>query len=307
MNTKHWLQLLTLAAIWGSSYLLMRIVAPALGPIATACARVAIAGPVLLIFLALTRRRFQWKENWKHFFIIGALNAGLPFLFFSFAALHIPASLSAIFNSTAPLFGSIFAAIWLSEKLTIQKTIGLLFGVAGVSFIAIRGPLQLSTESGFLPILACLACLAAAMCYSLAAVYIKKFTSKLDPIALSGASLTAAALLLAPLVPFSPPAGVISNQVIFCLLILALVCSSIAYVLYFKLTAALGPSRTLTVTFLIPLFGIFWGYVLLGEAITTQMLIGCALILSGTGLVLFRPRGFSKPSYLKSFRVLYHR
>ncbi len=304
MNTKHWLQLLTLAAIWGSSYLLMRIVAPALGPITTACARVAIAGPVLLIFLAMTKRKFQWKENWKHFFVIGALNAGLPFLFFSFAALHIPASLSAIFNSTAPLFGAIFAALWLNEKLTLQKTIGLLLGVCGVSFIAIRGPLHLSAESGILPILACCACLGAAMCYSLSAVYIKKFTSKLDPIAMSGASLTAAAFLLAPLVPFSPPVGVISTQVIFCLFILALFCSSIAYVLYFKLNAALGPTRTLTVTFLIPLFGIFWGYLFLDEKVTAQMLIGCAFILSGTGLVILRPIRFNKLSYLKSFRAL---
>ena len=275
-------RLIVLAAIWGGSFIFMRVLAPVLGPVITADLRVLIAGLALILYFRVIGFDLEWKTNWKHYLIIGVINSGIPFLLYAFAALHIPASYSVILNSTSPMFGVIFSAIWLSEKLTLKKVFGIILGVIGVSFVAKVG--TVATDVFFF--LSIAACLTAAICYALAGVYIKRFVKTAKPMGIAGACQLLAGLVLLPFVFFSPLRGEITTSVIFNVLGLALVCSAIAYLIYYKLMADVGPTKALTVTFLMPAFGMLWGYIFLSETITIPMILGCGLIILGTSLVV---------------------
>ena len=282
------IRLVILAAIWGGSFIFMRIIAPVLGPVLTADARVLIAGAVLLAWFRLTRYAVDWAAHWRHYVIIGAVNSAVPFCLYSFAARHIPAAYSAILNSTAPLFGAVFSALWLGDRLTLRKLAGLLLGAAGVALVAGASATdRLDEWFGW----AVAACLAAAICYALAGVYMKRHGSGLKPPAVAGASQWAAGLLLLPILPLAPPSGPVTPFIAANVLGLALLCSAVAYLLYFRLIADVGPTRALTVTFLMPMFGMAWGALFLGESLTWGMAAGCALIVAGTALVLRGPAG----------------
>jgi drug/metabolite transporter (DMT)-like permease len=281
MRRIDWLRLLLLAAIWGGSFIFMRVLAPVLGPIVTADVRVLLAGAVLLGWFGLTGFAVHWRRWWKQYLIAGAINSAVPFALFSYAALHIPASYSAIFNSTAPLFGAMFGALWLGEAFSAGRAAGIVFGLAGVVLVSGAGAFEV--DAAF--VRAALACLAAAACYGLGGVYIKRYCVGVAPKAMAGASQWMAGLLLLPLVPLSPPLGPISGVIIANALALALLCSVVAYLLYYQLMADVGPTRALTVTFLIPGFGLLWGALFLAEQITPGMLAGCGLVLIGTWLV----------------------
>ena len=275
-------RLILLAAIWGGSFIFMRVLAPVLGPVITADLRVLIAGVTLIIYFKIIKFDLQWKLNWVHYLIIGLINSGIPFLLYSFAALHIPASYSVILNSTAPLFGAIFSAIWLSDKLTVRKILGLILGATGVAFVSKVG----SATTGEFFGLSILACLAAAICYGLAGVYIKRFAKTAKPKGIAGASQLLAGIAIMPFIFFSPLRGEITTSVVFNVLGLSLVCSAIAYLIYYKLIADVGVTKALTVTFLMPAFGVLWGVIFLSEVITMPIMIGCALIIAGTVVVI---------------------
>jgi drug/metabolite transporter (DMT)-like permease len=281
MNPASILRLLALSAIWGSSFIFMRYLAPILGPVVTADMRVLIAGAALAGFFAVTRFKPEWRENWKHFLVIGMVNSGIPFILYSFAALYLPASLEAILNSTAPLFGAVFSAIWLAERLTLRKIAGLALGIAGVALVSSLGGFERSPMSW----LALAACLLAPACYGLAGVYIRKRAASVRPMATAGGSQLAAGLVLLPLVFFFPPAGPVTLSVGALTACFALLCSAVAYILYYRLIADVGPTRALTVTFLIPVFAMVWGALFLGERITPSMIGGAAVILAGTWLI----------------------
>ena len=161
---------------------------------------------------------------------------------------------------------------------------GLLLGISGVTLVAIKEAIVM----GNLGILATLACLGAAMCYGLAGVYIKKFTPFLKPLAIAGASQLAAGLVLVPFLVIAPVRGTIDTPIVINMLGLSLLCSALAYVLFYKLVADVGPAKALTVTFLMPVFGLIWGVLFLQEKITLQMIFECAFIITGTTLVLFK-------------------
>jgi drug/metabolite transporter (DMT)-like permease len=275
-------RLVVLAAIWGASFIFMRILAPALGPILTADLRVLIAGVALSIYFAAIRFNPQWKSNWRHYCLIGVGNSAIPFALFSYAALHIPASYSVILNSTSPLFAAIFSAAWLNDRLTARKVVGIFLGFAGVALVAKVG--AQAVDDSF--ILSVLACLIASACYGLMGVYIKRFATSVKPLGIAGGSQLAAGLSLLPLIPFSPMRGELTSFVITNILCFALVCSALAYLLYFRLMEDLGPTKALTVTFLMPVFGMAWGALFLGEQITLGMVGGAALVVFGTFFVL---------------------
>jgi drug/metabolite transporter (DMT)-like permease len=282
MNTKDLLRLLTLAALWGGSFIFMRVVAPVLGPLITADLRVLIAGIVLVGYFRLIGFDPEWRRFWRHYLVIGVVNSALPFCLYAYAAQYLPASYSVILNSSAPLFGAIFGALWLGEKVTTQKGIGLLLGASGVCLIARVKPAQGGANFAF----AVVACLLAAACYGLAGIYIKKFASQVKPMAIAGASQLLAGLVLIPFAPLAPASGPTSLFIVLNVLGLAIFCSAIAYLLYYRLIAEVGPTKALTVTFLMPLFGMLWGSLLLGETVTLAMIAGCLLVLLGTVLVL---------------------
>ena len=280
-------RLVTLAAIWGASFYFFRILAPVLGPVATAAARVIIGGLALVAWLKAIGFDAELARHGQHYAVIGVMNSAIPFSLFAWAALTLPASYSAILNATAPLFSALLGAIWLGERLTARKLAGLVVGMAGVALVTRAGPVVVDARV----LLATGACLAATFCYAATGVYVKRRAGAAPPRGSAAGSQVAAGAVLLPLVPFSPPAAAVTPPVVAAVLALALLCSSVAYVLYFRLMADLGPTRTMTVTFLIPVFGMLWGVLFLGESVTGPMLAGATLIVVGTGLIMSRAPG----------------
>lgn len=285
-------RLLSLAAIWGASFLFMRIAAPVLGALWTAELRVAVAGIAMLAFMTLTGRAMRFREHWRHYLAMGTLNSAVPFALFSYAALTLPAGYSAILNATSPIWGALVGAAVLGERLTARKLAGMAIGIAGVAFLVRLGPAQFSPQV----LLAALACVAAALCYGIAGAYSKKVSTGIAPPLMATGSQLGAALVLLPFLPLAPVRGEVTPLVAIIVLLLALLCSAVAYFLYFRLIAEVGPTKALTVTFLIPLFAMVWGALFLGETISLNTLAGCALVVLATWLVVFQPAPAAAPS-----------
>lgn len=277
MRIKDYLLLTGLAAIWGGSFLFMRIASPALGPLLTTNLRVLIAGVVLAGWLRFMGAPGHWRL-WKHYLVLGVIMSAFPYSCFAYAALHIPAGYSAILNSSAPMFGAVFGTIWLGETMTGRKLSGLLIGIGGVALISLRD--QHAAGAGTL--LAVLACLLASASYGISGIYVKKFIHGPGPVAIAtGSQLMAGLVLLGPAL-LVPVPGTLTLPVAGAVLGLAIFCTAVALIGYFKLFARVGPTKAITVTFFIPPFGMLWGFLFLGEAITPRMLGGCVLILAGT-------------------------
>jgi len=275
-------RLVALSAIWGSSFIFIRVLAPVLGPILTVTTRVLIGGAVLVAYCRVIGLDAQVARHWRQYAVIGIVNSTLPFMLFAFAALYLPASYSVILNSTAPLFTALWAIPLLNESLTRTKVMGLVAGAAGVVLVSRAGPAVPDLWFWF----AVLACLGATTCYALSSIYMKKRAANLKPLAIAGWSQIFAALAMAPLVPFAQPSAPVTPLIVFNVLMLAVFCSSIAYVLYYRLIADIGPTRALTMAFLMPVFGMVWGALFLDEPITLPMIAGCALIIGGATAVL---------------------
>ena len=230
------------------------------------------------------------RRRWPLYGIVGIVNCALPFLLFGYAALNLPASYMVILNAAAPLFSALLAPLWLGERLTPIKLGGLALGAAGVTLVSGAGPV--TPDAGFL--LAVAASLGAALCYALSGIYLKRRGAGAAPLAIAGWSQLFGGLVLLPLALAQPPTAAVTPAIAANLLVLALVCSGVAYLLYFRLIADLGPTRALTVTFLMPAFGLVWGALFLGEAVTAPMLAGAALVVAGSAAVLLpaalRPR-----------------
>jgi drug/metabolite transporter (DMT)-like permease len=262
----------------------MRALAPVLGPVPIAAWRVAIAGVALIAWFRITGFDAELRRHWRAFLVIGLVNSALPFLLFAFAAVHIPASYSVILNTATPLFAAVLSAVWLDERLTAMRVAGLAAGAAGVALVTGAGPVAPDAMFGW----AVAACLGAALCYALAGIYIKRRAGGAKPMAIAGWSQAFAGAALLPLTPFAPLPGTVTPGVVANVLALALLCSAFAYLLYFRLIADVGPTRAMTVTFLMPVFGMVWSVLFLQETVTLPMIAGCALIVSGIALVVRR-------------------
>lgn len=274
--------LVLLGALWGGSFVFMRAAVPALGPVALSFARVVLAAAILLAVAGARRSLPDVRGRWREFAVVGIVNSALPFALFAYAAQHLTVSTLAILNATSPFFGAVLAALWFGEPLTRRKLAGLALGIAGVAVLAGWRPDTLAGATG----LAMAACLAAALCYALAGAYAKRRLADVPSFAVAAASQLFAAIALAPAVPFASGPGPVTPLVVANVLALAAVSTALAYLIYFKLIADIGPARALTVTFLIPLFGALWGFLFLGEALTADMLAGGALVVAGTVLAL---------------------
>jgi drug/metabolite transporter (DMT)-like permease len=275
-------RLLLLSALWGGSFLFMRIAAPVLGPIVVAESRVLIAGIALWLYACAAKRPLELRLRWRQYLIIGAINSAIPFALIAAAQLRLPASSAAILNATSPLFGAVIAGIWIKDPLTLRKIGGLILGMAGVILLVGWSPMDLSIELA----LSMGASLLAAGFYGIASVYTKAKAAGAPSLGMAVGSQLGASLLLLPLIPIVPPFRSPSGGVLFCVLLLASGSTGLAYLLYFRLIVDVGPAKALTVTFLVPIFGVTWGAFILGEQITFSGLIGCAIILAGTSFVL---------------------
>jgi drug/metabolite transporter (DMT)-like permease len=282
MSRADLLRLFLLAAIWGASFLFMRIIAPVLGPLWTAETRMFVAGIAMLAFVAWRGRVMDFRANWKPYLVVGVLNSAAPFVLFSYAALTLPAGYSAIVNATTPLWGAVMGAIMLGERFTARKAMGLAIGIIGVGFLVRLGPAQFSPQL----VLAALACCVATFCYGIAGAYSKKKSKHIAAPLMATGSQLAGAVILMPFLPLAPGQGEITPLVAASAACLALLCSAVAYFIYYDLIAKIG-TRTLSVTFLIPLFALLWGTVFLHETINANMAIGCALVVLATWLVVF--------------------
>jgi drug/metabolite transporter (DMT)-like permease len=282
MSAADLARLIALAALWGGSFAFIRVAAPVVGPLWLAESRVALAFLILTV-LALSRGKLPaWRERWRDFLVVGIVNSALPFALFCFAGQYIAASTAAILNATSPFFGALAAALWLKDPLPASKLAGMALGLGGVVLLAGWRPEPLT---GF-ALTAVFACLAASLCYGIASVYAKARMTGVPSFSTALYSQLAAAVVLAPALPFAPAHGPITVTVAASVLALALGSTAVAYLLYFKLIANIGPARALTVTFLIPIFGVLWGYLFLGEPLTINMLLGGSLILGGTWLAM---------------------
>ncbi len=282
MTPRSVVLLVILAALWGGSFVFMRVAVPALGPIPLAFTRVTLAAAALLALAAAQRRMPDFRSRWREFAVVGIVNSALPFVLFCYAEQYITASAAAILNATSPFFGAIAAAIWLRDALTGRKVVGMLIGFAGVAVLVGWHPEDMTRDTA----LAIAACLAASLCYGLGGTYAKRRLSGVPSFAIACGSQLAAAVALAPAAAVMSIPGPVTPLVAANVVALALASTAIAYLIYFKLIADAGPARALTVTFLIPLFGVLWGFLFLGEALTPNMLAGGALVVAGTALAL---------------------
>lgn len=277
-------ELLALAALWGASFLFMRLGAGEFGPVALAGLRVAGAALLLMPLLALRGQLGMLRAHWRPVAVVGLTNSALPFLAYSYAALGITAGLSSIFNATSPLWGALIAWLWLKDGLTRSRLLGLAIGFAGVLGLAWDKASFRPGADGSATGWAVLACLAATLLYGWSANYTKRQLSGVAPLAVAaGSQLAAAVLLLLPMLWWWPAASP-SATAWLAVALLALACTGLAYLLYFRLIARIGPANAIAVTFLIPAFAVLWGWLFLAEGLTPAMLLGCAVILLGTAL-----------------------
>ncbi len=283
MTPRQTAELLGLSALWGASFLFMRLAAGEFGPVALTAVRVAIGALVLAPLLAWHGLAGELRRHWVAITVVGLVSSVLPFIAFGYAALAITAGLSSIFNATTPLWGALVAWAWLGERLSALRALGLAIGFAGVlglgwgkaSFTAVNG-----VSSGA----AIVACLAATAMYGFGANYTRRRLAGVAPLTVAaGSQITAAALLALPL-PLAWPAAMPSPVAWAAVLGLGVLCSGLAYILYFRLIAQVGAAQAMTVTYLIPLFGVFWGWFVLDEAVTAAMGAGALVILLGTAL-----------------------
>ena len=258
----------------------MRIAAPEFGPIWLIELRVLLAGVALLPLLI---RQGLLQQLSRHIFpllLTGLLNSALPFCLLAFASLFLPAGMTAILNSTAPFFGVAVAFVWLREKLTLSQVVGLALGFTGV--VVLVGLREAAVTAEFMWAIA--AGLCAALMYAIAAPFIRLNLQGVPSLVIATGSQLSAAFCLLPLLPLSRPQSFPSELAILALIGLALMSTSLAYILYFRLIQAVGSTRALTVTYLIPLFAILWGALFLKEAITVSIVSGGSLILLGTAI-----------------------
>jgi len=264
--------------------LFMRIGAVEFGVLPTAAVRVAIAAAFLLPLVWLRGLLPVLRKNWRRTLFIGLLNSGIPFACFSFALLSISTGLASILNATVPMFGALIAWAWLKDKLTGWRMAGLVIGFAGVALLAWDQASFKPAASGVAPGWALLACLLACVCYGISASYTKRYLAGLPPLVTAAGSQIGATLGLALPALWLWPARMPGVSAWLALLAVGVVCTAIAYILFFRLIEHAGPPRALSVTFLVPVFAVLYGALFLGESVTPWM-VGCAaVIVCGTAL-----------------------
>jgi len=271
---------LVLSAVWGSSFLFMRLAAAEFGALPTAGLRVGVAA---LFLMPILLWRGQWpalRAHWRGIFFVGMFNSGMPFALLSWAVLSITTGLASILNATVPLFGALVAWVWLGERPGVSRTLGLAIGFTGVALLAMGKASFQAGGSGW----AVLACLAATLCYGISASFTKRYLTGVNPLATAAGSQLGATLGLALPTLWLWPAAMPGMRAWAAIAAVGVLCTGIAYILFFRLIANAGPSRALAVTFLVPVFAVVYGALALGERITTWMLVCGAVIVLGTAL-----------------------
>jgi drug/metabolite transporter (DMT)-like permease len=281
MQARHFLQLVLLSAVWGASFPLIRVAVPAFGPFAMACLRCALAAVVLAVLMHLTRQGWPAWRHWRGMTVTGAATVAAPFVLFNAAGLVLPAGYSAVCNATAPLFGVLGGALFERERLTGRKLAGCACGLGGVALLVQLGPVQ----PDWRVMLAIAACVTAAACYGFGAIQMKRVAHQHHPLPASAVVHVTAALLLAPPAAIALPDMQWRTEAVLALLVLGGITSGLMYWISMRLMREIPASAATSSAFLIPMFGVTWGGLFLGEPVTAGMLPGVALVLAACALV----------------------
>ena len=280
MKTSPELELVLLAAIWGASFLFMRIGSPEFGPILFMALRTLIASLFLLPLVFIKKQQTNFSGNWQKIFIGSLFNTTVPFVLFGYATIQLSAGVTSILNATTPMFAAIVAFVWFKDKLNKSSILGLIVGFFGV-YLLMFDKISATDNSIILPTVAVLL---ATLCYGIGANYTKHYLVNIKPLTLAAGSQITASVVLLPIALFFLPDHLPSIEAINAVILLGVLCTGIAYILFFRLIADLGPAKAVSVTYLIPAFGLFWGYLFLNEQITPWIIMGSCFILLGVGL-----------------------
>lgn len=268
--------------MWGASYLFMRYAVAFFGPVPLIEVRVLVAGTALAAFLALTGRSVGWRKHWRAYLFVGAIGLAVPFVLIAQALTAIDASTAAILNALAPLFATVVAALWIRDPITPAKVMGIALCLLGTAVLVGWTPAPMSRAE----LIAASMSIAATAIYGYTIVFTKVHLKEASPLGTSAGTLLMAAAALAPLVPVTHTATAITPLAWLAALGLAFVSTAFAFILYYRLIADVGPVKAITVTLLVPVFGMIWGVLFLGEPVTPGRLAGCAIILTGCALIL---------------------
>ena len=288
MKSRDVLDLVMLAALWGASFLFMRVAAPELGPVPLMLVRVACAAAFLIPILVARGRWPVFRAHWRTIFFVGVFNSALPFCLLAYSTLYVTGGFAAIVNATSPLFGAIVAWLWLGDRLSRSQVAGLGIGFAGVVILVWN---QIRFEFGGAG-LAVPAAILASLLYGISANYTKRYLTGVAPLAVATGSQIAATLLLLPAAALWWPEQPASARAWISVVVMGIACTALAYLLYFRLIANVGPAKAISVTYLVPGFAVLWGAFFLHEGLTLNMVVGCVVILAGTALATGMVRRF---------------
>lgn len=280
MKTRHFAQLVGLSALWGASFLFLRIASPLLGPTVLAAGRVLLATATLAVVMAALREPWPWR-HWRELSLLGLLALSAPFLLYAWAALRLPAGYSALLNTTVVLFGTLASAWHGQDTLSARKLAGCAIGFVGVALILQLGPVPVNGHT----LAAALACIAAAACYGVSTPLMKKATERMQPLAIATGISAAAFVLLLPAGLWGLPRAQFTPTAMGALLVMGVFTSGLAYWLNLRIIRHVSPVAATSPAFLIPVFGVTWGHIFLGEALSPGIFAGGALVLLATALV----------------------
>ena len=280
-SLRDYAELVLLSAIWGSSFLFLRVSAPILGPAFLIEMRVLSALLVLLPICIFMGKHREALANWKLIFLVSLTNMSIPFCLLAYASMSIGAGVTSVLNSTVPFFAAIIAFVFWSQRMTLTSILGLILGFSGVVVLVLGPSSELSLASDGKAISAGIA---AAMFYGTAVNITANKLQGISGLSITVGSLFCASLCLAPFAVYSVPEEMPSQSIWLSVIALGVLCTGVAYLMFYRLIAKVGPHRAITSTFMIPLFSIVWGAIFLGETITIYMIAGCVLVLFGVAM-----------------------
>lgn len=289
-----------LAALWGGSFLFIRVAVPSFGAFPLMLMRTSIGALVLLPFLLRARNLVEWRTNAGRIAFVGLAGSALPFVLYGYAMLRLSAGYSSILNATVPFWSALVAFAWLGERLRRLRVLGLVIGFTGV-LVLVWGRLEFGGEGVGLPIVAIFG---ATLSYGIASVATKKYLSHVESMTAAGGSLVFAAVMLLPFAALAWPQRSPGATAWISAVLLGVFCTGFAYVVFFRLIERIGSVGAVTVTFLVPAFAMLWGALLLGETVTARMIAGAAIIAIGTALTtgLLGARAITPAAAVRSLR-----
>ncbi len=281
MRVSDLARLIGLAAIWGASFLFLRMAVPSLGAAWLTELRISIAAAAMLLYARAFGLKLDMRRNLRAYTVIGTLQVALPWSMYAYAGHNLNAGYLSILNASTPWFAALGGALWLGEELNARMGLGLALGAIGVALVVGLGPIEVTPEV----LIAAALCITSSAGYALAGIYMKLRAASVPPFSLSSGTLLVACPMLLPFLPGLPPAAAFTLNVTVAVLGISLLGSAVAFILYFRLMSDIGPTRTQTVCWITPLFGVLFGIVFLGEELRAAMVAGGALVIAGTALV----------------------